>query len=546
MCQRVFLLVLIVASLATLAPLPAHAETKVAVLRFAGPQAARLRTGFVANLEQQAGIVLVDQDEITRTQNAMGLRRLRRDRDYARVGAEVGVAAFVEGRVSRRRRRWSLIVRVRSGQDGSLLGTATWGGRNPGALSAVRRNGYERIAEYLELAGESAPAASGDAATTSDRPWYASGRPTSGGPTRVEMPADGDGAGDAEDDERPPALRGDGDDPDEPPDDDDDEEPAADGARTEWFVVKLLGGTLARSMTAEAEVRNECVMGAGGMVTGRSCREPSATGTNIQETRSYGSNFLGHGELGLGVEIYPGALPDGQPVPWLGLVGSFRYGLFLNTIGCRARPRAFDDCTEVDRFEIPTSQLELYVGARGRYRFGEGPSGLEMFADVGYGRFHFGFDIDALKDLEVLSIVPPLEYSYLQVGLGATYGIVPTYFTAGFRFDYRFGLDVGTDAKKVWGVLTSDMSGLLLAIDLRSDAPYIYPGVHFGLTVELFRFTTTYQGQTACLQAGCDANTDPWEPWPFVGSEENVTGGIAEPVDDDYLRLSLVVGYSFR
>ena len=75
-------------------------------------------------------------------------------------------------------------------------------------------------------------------------------------------------------------------------------------------------------------------------------------------------------------------------------------------------------------------------------------------------------------------------------------------------------------------------------------------------------FTTTDQGQTACGEdTNCPETVDPtdpmmaatvdplesWEPWPHgPGGNADVIGGIQDPVDDSYLRLSLAIGYALR
>ena len=164
-------------------------------------------------------------------------------------------------------------------------------------------------------------------------------------------------------------------------------------------------------------------------------------------------------------------------------------------------------------------------------------------ADLGYGLFQFILDPDDLLVLERNSIVAPMDYRYVHIGAGIDYGIVPTYLTAGLRLAYRLGLSVGDDAKRIWGTETSNIGGFLIGLDLRTEAPYIADGVFAMFSFEFFRFSTDFRGQTACSMpdaAGSCPSGDLWEPWPASPDlSENVTGGLQNTVDDNYIRLGL-------
>src|SRR4030095_603443 len=114
--------------------------------------------------------------------------------------------------------------------------------------------------------------------------------------------------------------------------------------------------------------------------------------------------------------------------------------------------------------------------------------------------------------------------------------------------NYRLGFDVGSDAKRIWGVNTANFRGIDLGLKLKSEAPYLFKGAYFMVLAELFRFVTRFSGQTACRSEPCgttQTNTpDLWEPWPFEGELANVTGGLKKPVHDNYLRL--VAGFGFE
>ncbi len=193
----------------------------------------------------------------------------------------------------------------------------------------------------------------------------------------------------------------------------------------------------------------------------------------------------------------------------------------------------------------------MYIGAQGRFRFGEKRGAPMIWANVGYGIFGFLLDTAALQELERPSVIPPIQYSYVHLGAGVSYAFVPVYFTTGLRLAYRAGLDVGDDARAIWGLDTGGSSGFQLGIDLTSEMPYIAEGVFLGLTFEYFMFSTAWRGQTRCIEPsgamGECVDTDPWEPWPYDPTDvEIVRGGIADPVNDNYIRLHLTIGYAFR
>ena len=505
---------------------PAQAQKRVVVEDFSGPASGRVRSQLVANLQRQDDLELVSRSEVRAAARRLRLRgRSYTEDQYAELAAELSVAAFIDGRTSRRRRRWAASIRVRNGSDGMMLGSESWGGRTMGALNAIRRNGYTRLEPYLEAAqppaGGAAPArqqqasasAGGQAAAGdgSGTPWYARGQ----------------------DVETPPGSE------EEEEEEEDDLDPVGGSERQVAFRVGLLAGTLRRSMSARAVVVNSCTD-----PTHPSCRDPSDPSTTLPEDRTYTSGFPGHPELGLEVEFYPGALADDQPVPWFGVVGSYRHSLFLSSSGPSR------DGSEI--LDVPTTESELYVGARGRYRFGNDPRGLEGLADIGYGNFNFTLDPSALKELHPTAVVPPLDYRYLLIGVSLSYGVDPVYARVGIEADYRLGLGVGKEAKEIWGTQTTDTSGFGIGASLHSEAPYVGDGFFWRLEIQYFQFSTVFRGQTACVDPDFDGDPmncserDPWEVWPYAGEADNVTGGIADPVSDGYLRLGIAFGYQLR
>jgi hypothetical protein len=467
---------------------------RVVVETFGGPQASRVRSSLVADLAEHGdAVTLVDERELRDAARQAGLRAVRTDADYAAMARALNVSAFVDGRVGRRGRAWTATVRVRSGETGAVIGTETWSGATIAALGAVRRNGYARLRPHLEAArspqaGPPQPAP----ADPVERPWYQADEARA---VDDERPASEDDGG-PEGDDRHPAFR-----------------------------LALGGGTLYRSMaTRVVPVYSNMGIPAEGPA----------------EDRSYTSAAPGHPELGVELEFYPGAFGS-QPLPWLGLVASYRRAVGLGSTGCAPAVPGNPCPSDVD---VPTSQQELFVGLRAKYVFGSPRTGPEIFADVGYGLFEFILDPSALVRLDPSSIVPPVSYSYLHVAAGVSYPVVPTYLVLGARFGIRPGLGLGADQKRVWGTGTSGAFGWQLGLDVRSEAPYIVRGLYFALAVQYFSFSTAYSGQTACVSEPCTPWTSDWRTRGPGTAWQPLR--LPEPVGDGYLRVALSLGYAFR
>jgi len=484
---------------ACLAPATAMAQgTRVAVDSFRGPRGARARSLLISSLEE-AGYVVISDAEIDAARDRLGVSSRVTAANWIDVARELNVAAIIDGRVSRARRSWRLTVQVRNGLDGNILGDEGWGGRTTGAIDGVRRNGAERLSQYLDRARSPSAAVVAEP-TDGESPWY------DGGPREesAEVLAEPELPGSVE--------------------------------RYDSFRVSLSGGSMYRNFGGTAEVY-------------RAQREPGVVNSStIDESRGYEGS---HAELGVEAEFYPGALGD-QPFPFLGIVVSFRNSAGLSTSGC---PYMMPCASSADRLAIATNQTDVQAGARGRYRFGPSRRDFELMAEVLYGYSAFTFDTDALQRIDRNAIIPPIEYQYVSLGAGFRYGIVPDYLTIALRGDYRAGISVGAAARTVWGLDTGAADGFLFGLDLIHEATWLFEGIFVDLRLEYFQMMTTFRGQVGCANpaAGCEVSGEPWldgglwELWPVDGTDiEDVVGGLHDPVSDHYFRWGLYVGYAFR
>ena len=471
---------------------------RVAVERFRGPQSGGIRNALVQNLRANGVEVLGPAEVREKASELFGRTRLQED-DYPQVAQALGLDAFIDGRVSRQRRRWSLRVRVRNAADGMILGTARWGGRTVGSLRAVRRNGHGKLERYLALASPPPPAQPEQPPPPDPnaQPWYRTG----------EEPVEGEGEAEAE--AAAPRPRGE-----------------HDGVR-----VGLLIGTLSRSMSTPVTVDP-------------SLRPGTPAGVPVPEVREYQSGGLGHMEVGVTVELFPGALVEDPVAEWLGIAFSFRNSVLLETSGPACDP-AFepvdgmpDRCPSAGGLvPVESLQRELYIGGKVDYGLNNGAAGGPWIQlDLGYGNFKFQLDLDDLALLDRPTIVAPMDYSYLHVGAGVKLGLHEM-LLLGARFGYRHGFGIGGEGKQVWGVGTTAFRGWQVGADLIHLMDWASERLYAVLSVEYFRFRTEFSGPPVCYVVDAEGlcnNGSLWEPMTFL-----------EAVDDSYLRLGFTLGYHY-
>lgn len=404
-----------------------------------------------------AGAVeLIRLEEVQATARQNGVT-LERNYEFGNVAQSLNIDGFVEGEVTNNRRQFVVTLTVRTGADGSVVGTETWSGRALRNLD-LAGTAYTRLSAVVATTRRPAPPAPPEAA---EAPPSVATRADTELPPDTERPADS-------------------------------ESDATETGRYSVFSVGLVGGTLRRTMSASVV--------------------PQRLG--FAERREYTSAGLGGGEIGGELEFFPGAIGS-QPFPWLGLVGSYRRSIGLSSRGC-GPATSTDACpTEVD---VTSTQQELYAGLRGRVVVaGEPQHGLELSVDAGFGMFDFTLDPADLAQIDYSSIIPPFSYQYLHFGVGASYDIVREYLTMGVRGGYRMGLSVGEETRRAWGQDTGGPQSFQIGLDVRSEMPYIVKGLYIGLGVSYFGFITKFEGATDCPSGMCTASPNLYEPLTVQG-----------------------------
>ena len=475
---------------------PARQSVRVLVERFRGTRASTARGLLITNLTE-AGYTVIPDSEVDAVRRRLHLPTRMGTDDYVTLARELNVAAILDGRVARARRAWNLTVRVRNGADGAILGSSSWGGRSTSAIDGVGRNAAERLGEHLQAA----QAPPNPQAQSAEPQWYESGYHED-----AESPID---------DEDPT--------PDPEPTDTD---------RYDSGHLMISGGTLWRSFGTIVDVYAGQHGGA----------DPSAI---VQQERVYASAGIGHFEIGGEGDIYPGAFGD-QPFPYLGLVASFRNSVGLSSTAPSSDPVQGD-------VSLPTNQMDLRVGLRGRYRFGPRRGDFLLFVDVGFVMSTFTFGIDELAQIQRASILPPMEYQSIDLGLGFDVAIVKDALSFSAYGRGRIGVGIGVQTRNVWGIDTGAPNGFLFGLELRHDAVWLARGAFAAVRFEYFQYITQFSGQVGCYDV-CDPVANPWEDrslwevWPVADPTDpnsRVTGGAQDPVTDHNVRWGLYLGYAF-
>lgn len=160
MTGRALSIAIAVVSLAVLAPgaRAAAQDRRAIVLGFSGPAASATESEVRSAIDEAGGWQAIDAGEVDRA-----AVRLGRDAGSREVAADLGASAVIDGRLTRRGRRFTLRLVVRDAASGSELAQESFTGRNPGALRAeIRRSLWERVGAAMSQGRvpASSPAAS--------------------------------------------------------------------------------------------------------------------------------------------------------------------------------------------------------------------------------------------------------------------------------------------------------------------------------------------------------------------------------------------------
>jgi hypothetical protein len=115
-----------------------HADTRVTVHDFYGPNASRVRDDVVNLLERQSGVTIVSKGQIEEAAKKLGVDAYSPEGRKA-VSRELNLSAWMTGMVQRRAGKLKLTVVVYDGAQHARVGRAQLIGRNASALRAQIR-----------------------------------------------------------------------------------------------------------------------------------------------------------------------------------------------------------------------------------------------------------------------------------------------------------------------------------------------------------------------------------------------------------------------
>ncbi len=493
-------------------------KRRIYVESFNGPLGGQLEQVVRTELKKDPSNELISKEKLSRFRKELSKKSLSAS-EQAEFARRYAIAAFVTGQLSKQRREYVGHIEVHSGADSSITGSETWRSKHIDGALGEGRDRTKRLG--LALMSAKAPplelqyaGAQDDASMVDD--------------TTPEELLNASGSTLIKED----LLHR-----DEIADD------AYDLVDGESINVMFLAGVVNRTFQPQLEVYTRT----------RTTGDPS---TVIREQRDYANPGVGVPELGLQAEIYPGKWLNLKALRYVGGVISYRHSVFTKSTGCAMRANYADPCPVDQKKDIGTSESEFFLGVKGRFNLGESKNRLLLSPQIGYGFYDFSFNVDDLKGTDFPSVIPPLFYEYLQIGMGVRYEVIHRYFWLGANFAYRMGLGLfqsSPDGNAIWGDQTDPATGIKLGIDMTSDAPYLFRGAYWYLGVDWFRFTTNFRGQSACVGpnncSGYDDQNNPnhWEIFPQqTGSQGQIIGGPVDPTTDIYIRVQLGLGWRFQ
>lgn len=464
---------------------------RVAVMPFAGSQGDSLTAALEDSL-LEAGIELVPAVEVS----AQVGRDTLLQSDYSEAASALNIQVFLGGRVSRARRQWALRVLVRDAA-GDQVDAVVFSGRNLGALrTQVRTQGYTRLEPHLTtlFTGTVEAPVAEEVNIDEETPWYQA--EDAGEPETVEDAQNEE----AEDDE-----------------DEDDADSDYDGLRV---VVGF--GMSKRWFSADYLVDRE-TSGAGYTFDGN---------LTTPETRELTIPGIGHPELHLDLEFFPGALLADPVVPFLGVVfqASYAFGINVQGRGCLAADPERECTAPNQAVELGASQYEIYGGIRFDYDVLAEGKGLFITAELGFGVFAATFDEADVFRLRRDDVIPSMSYRYLNLAAGVRYFVMPD-LAIGVHGAYRLVPQLGSTTRDMIGI-DSSASGWTVGALFEARLNTVADGFIFRLGVDMVSFSATADGASAYAQGATTGTRE--SLWEFVRGDSS----------DRFLRLHLGLGYA--
>jgi hypothetical protein len=365
-------------------PLLAAAQPRVSVAELEGKGGAAIRGAVVRAIQAEPSVTLLSKDVVNGTAKRLGVRM---PDGRGKISTVLKITTWVEGSVRREQKLLVADLTVVDAASGKALGTMTYDGRSSSALvKIVRQEFWADMGELLatgkppsikSVRGNPALLAEADASPTDD--------------TLEEFDGRGEDDGEVEDEHDAPALaeRDDRDAADEPKADPSEDGPAGEPAQ---HVGAEPAGT-------------PLVMSAGLAAFSRHL----SFNDDLSDLAPYDLALAP--AMVLHVNWYPGAHAQAAGIAanvGLDLHAQFAFGL---------------DSQAEKNITLATSASSFGIGVRARLPLGDN----ELAAAIGYGTRSFSIDADGTTSARALRFPASTSYSYLRVGVEASFALSPRF-----------------------------------------------------------------------------------------------------------------------
>ncbi|MBI2895451.1 MAG: hypothetical protein HYY06_17985 [Deltaproteobacteria bacterium] len=226
-------------------------------------------------------------------------------------------------------------------------------------------------------------------------------------------------------------------------------------------------------------------------------RQMSVEVANTDDPRTY--EAPGFPELTIAAELFPAALAGASgAASGLGLFGTFRRALYVATSG----PSGPDSPgAEID---VPTAEQELLGGGLFRVPMGTNRRSPIFSLSVGYGTFVFQLDRDAMSQLDPNKQMATMYYQNVVGAVGVSIPLTSSGLAFDFGGSYRYVLDVGQEARDLFGSDTKGGYGFGLHGGLGGEASFMAEGLLWSFSADYLVFGTEFEGPSSCLDGALD------------------------------------------
>ena len=401
------------------------AKKRVAFLDFTGPKAAKFQAPVLKILKKSAKVVSQKAfDKASRK-----VKKFSMDAEgIAKVAKRLELAGVVTGKVSKKKGKYKLTIKVREGQEGEPLEDSINVTVTAPRLSKAQEKKIARelkaLLRDLPDADEAEDEDEAEEGDDGDRPVVAGAEEDMGGEEGEEAPKKGKGGKQLKETKRTAAASDSGDEEGaggEEGEEGGGEEGEEDGGGEENGGGRSGGGengsvskgvAISSAQQADLEARGRAVDVAAGL----SFCQRTLTFTHDPALVNTPQGYDGTLVPGLYItgELYPMALVDKKNTSFTRHIG---LSLVLDKVLLiKSKPAGMDNV------DLPTSQTRYGAGLVYRWNFGSKPTSPTLKFSARYNKLTFTIDESGAPDGVIIDI-PDTSYSYIDPGVGLRFPI---------------------------------------------------------------------------------------------------------------------------